>query len=438
MFNMKRICVIVGLFALAGCQAQESVMNTSAFKTESTVGVSQSLFGVDALGSGCSQYAGPTDAQHLWSLTIEEDSHLSDPIVRSDGAVLIGSYTGELHFVTTEGKRGLAIFEDEDPSIAGIDWVPMNPHEYSQQHGIYLVSSNGRVVATKKIGLVLATPAIHEDIVYVGTLAGDIIAIGMNQESLNVIWRLNIAATIVAPLNVDTDGSVCIAASDGFVYMVDKSGKIKWVYDVEDFVMASPLIDDEGRVYVRTLHGSIVVIDENGTRLYRYSYSETRAENRILVADKDGKCLYVGYSTAELLADDAAYEVSAIKRRGGGVMWTHGGLGSTPAMAIDREGNSRIVSASGELLSLDSHGTFRWKVMLARGQELSPPIIDVNGRSYVGTANGHFFCVSLLGIVQWHVGVDGSLHTTRPAIGRDGVVFSASHDGILHAFGDNK
>jgi len=117
----------------------------------------------------------------------------------------------------------------------------------------------------------------------------------------------------------------------------------------------------------------------------------------------------------------------------GTLKWKYftGNKNPSKAPAIGDTGTIYFSSRDGNLYAMNENGTLEWKIFLQFGPNSSPTISDT-GIIYTGAE--HLVCAVLPnGSLLWSYTTAGSVVAT-PAIGDDGTVYDASHDGYLYAF----
>lgn len=130
---------------------------------------------------------------------------------------------------------------------------------------------DGKEIAAIDIGgQTGATPAVRDDIVYLGTQNNQFLAIDLKKRE--VVWTFE-PETRKQPFNSSaaaTDKYVVVGCQNKRVYCLDrKNGKEVWTFVTEGRVDGSPVVVGE-RVYVGSQDGNLYVIDLNkGTEIQR-------------------------------------------------------------------------------------------------------------------------------------------------------------------------
>jgi outer membrane protein assembly factor BamB len=178
--------------------------------------------------------------------------------------ILIGSHDSTLYALTLEGKKawemkidgpvnGTAAVVGDRTFVAGCD---------SLLHVIDI--GTGKSLGTVDLGgQAAATAAVVDDMVYVGTMANQVV--GVNWKTLKKGWEFE-AKRRQQPFYSSaavTNSLVVIGSRDKKIYALDReTGKEKWNFVTEGMVDASPVIVGN-RVYVGTLSntGEFYVLD---------------------------------------------------------------------------------------------------------------------------------------------------------------------------------
>ena len=114
-----------------------------------------------------------------------------------------------------------------------------------------------RVQPESDMGAFVHPPAITRDSLYLGTDAGEVVALDPQDGSL--MWRVPVGAPVTAPVLVAGD-TLVVAQKDGAVRAIDRSTREElWVVSLGSPV-AGPLSYADGRVLAHTQDGKLHVI----------------------------------------------------------------------------------------------------------------------------------------------------------------------------------
>jgi outer membrane protein assembly factor BamB len=202
------------------------------FTTESEI-TSGASFAGDRVLFGCgdeSLYCLDAEGKKVWQFKVPGGPVMATPPV-ADGRTFVSGCDSKLHFVDV--KTGM--------EMASID----------------LEGQTG------------ATPAVHGDSLYVGTMSNQVLAIDLKAKK--VTWGFESARgqPFFASAAV-TDKLVVAGGRDKRVYALDRAtGKQVWSFVTENRIESSPVIVGN-RVYVGSLDENLYVIDlEKGTQLQK-------------------------------------------------------------------------------------------------------------------------------------------------------------------------
>jgi len=219
------------------------------------------------------------------------------PLVR-DSVMVVGTLHGEIQAVNVNnGKRlGYKVMEGSIVGTPVLDGTRVIFAMSGLPESVAVMDlGNGDRVWTYPAGPVESAPLLYEDLVYVTTLQGSLIA--LEKSSGEEAWKFapeeNGQPIRSSPAS---DGSViCFGSDDGHVYGVDReSGRMLWKTDAGASVFASPIITSD-LVIVGTIKGVVVALDAatgslkwsyaTGSRIYS---AAAGARNAIYVGSADG------------------------------------------------------------------------------------------------------------------------------------------------------
>jgi len=104
-------------------------------------------------------------------------------------------------------------------------------------------------------GAEYSSPAIYNNVVYVGSDDGHIYALNANTGELK--WKYKTGYCVYSSPAVSSDGTVFIGSYDGYIYALDaNTGNLKWKYRTGDWIFSSPAIADK-KVFVGSKDGKI-------------------------------------------------------------------------------------------------------------------------------------------------------------------------------------
>lgn len=207
--------------------------------------------------------------------------------------LLVPSHDGSLYNVSPEGKE-VWNFETQDrvncsPAIAdGFTFVAG-----CDEHLRVIDIKNKKEIRGVPLGsYLIASPALHGDVLYVGTYAGEVVA--LNWKTGEFVWRhkfdrdLEIHASAAV-----TDDVVLVGGHDKIMHCIDrKTGKPRWLFKTNARINSSPAVVDE-RVFFGSDDGNIYGVSiKTGKEVWKFTAGKDVSAG---VAIGDG-CLVVGSS----------------------------------------------------------------------------------------------------------------------------------------------
>ena len=150
----------------------------------------------------------------------------------------------------------------------------------SDNGDVYALSTTGSsrdrlVWSFSADGQVWSTPAVSDNIVYVGSLDRNLYAISLDRElesgDSRLIWKYETDGAVMgSPIVLDgPSGKMVVAGSvDRNVYALGASdGELIWSFAGDDWIWADPVADEE-HIYVATMSGTVYALDRDGNRVW--------------------------------------------------------------------------------------------------------------------------------------------------------------------------
>ncbi len=216
------------------------------------------------------------------------------------------------------------------------------------------------------------------------------------------------------------------------------------------WIMSSPAIAQNGTVYAGSLNGYLYAVDPTGALVWSYKtlgatqISDSGAAGiESSPAIGPGNVIYFGSDDGHLYA----------VRANGTLKWKFpntgaaGSMESSPAIAAD--GTIYIGSDDGNLYAINPNGTKRWSAPIGAQAYYSSPTIGPDGTVYMcndamqfgsmfafngttGAKKWEFTQVNLGGIISPQAGFKGSPSMGPGGLGNAGVLFVGGIDGVLY------
>lgn len=271
-------------------------------------------------------------------------------------------------------------------------------------------------------GLVTASPAVVDNVVYVPSGNGTFYALDAVTGAL--IWKRTIVGSSSSPAVANGVVYVGSGVDDGTFYALSAAtGKILWQKDTGG-IDSSPTVVD-GVVYVATHRDSVIALDAaTGSTIWTAPLDSSAQSSPAVVNGK----VYVGTFGGF---------VYAIKAKNGHITWTNGDAAGAPIFGAPAvaKGLLYIGAGDGVLRALDSRtGATVWSVAGDGGAPViycSPAV--AKGIVYAGFNTGEILAVDArTGDVAWKAATSGIVLPSPAAANR--VLYVASQDNNLYAF----
>jgi len=259
-------------------------------------------------------------------------------------------------------------------------------------------------------GLVIASPAVAGDTVYVGSTNGNLYAIDRDAGSLR--WKFATKGRVASSAAV-ANGVVYFGSYDGSFYALDaRSGKLKWKFTTMG----------EHRFEGTHLHGAQPAAETMPDPFDVYLSSPTIWHDRI----------FFGSGDSNVYALDAASGALVWKFKTGDVVH------ASPAIA---DGTLYVGSWDSYFYALDaSTGAQRWRFKTGDDPEIHNQVgiqssaAVVDGMVFFGCRDSHLYALNAgTGQKLWSFPTSGSWVVASPAV-RDGTLYFATSDsGLFYA-----
>ncbi|MBM4464927.1 MAG: PQQ-like beta-propeller repeat protein, partial [Chloroflexi bacterium] len=182
-------------------------------------------------------------------------------------------------------------------------------------------------------------------------------------------------------------------------YAVNPDGNQRWRFETGSAISSTPAVGPDGTVYVGSWDGKLYAVDP-------------------ATGNEDWSYTTAGYirSSPALAGDGTVYI---------GASWDGGWYEMLYAIQPPISGDT---------------GVFQWKINLGYSgsgegdQIVSLPVVDGDGRIYVGGKDGQVRALNTDNSIVWTYLTENQVDAS-PAIGADGTLYVGSWDGRLYAFG---
>ena len=306
--------------------------------------------------------------------------------------------------------------------------------------------------------VVHSSPAIVNDVVYVGSGDGNLYALDAGTGTL--LWNYTTGNFVYSSPAIVND-VVYVGSSDDRLYALDAgTGALLWSYSTGSDIESSPSVTD-GMVYVGSDDHNLYALDAGtGTLLWNYTTGNSVETSPVLVngvamvgsADRTlyalnatiGSLLWK-FTTGGVIHSSPAvangivyvgsddYNLYALNMATGTLLWnytTGNYVDSSPAIA---SGVVYVGSVDRNLYALDAEmGTLLWKYTTGGQVDSSPAI--ANGIAYVGSNDNNLYALdAATGTLFWNYTTAGNVDSSPAVV--DGIVYFGSSDGTIYALG---
>lgn len=287
-----------------------------------------------------------------------------------------------------------------------------------------------------------SSPAIGADgIVWVGTSAGDIVALS---PSGNVVGVLRTGGAIASSPARSATHLTIFGSADGKLYGVEPiapkldagadadagasdagedeagafpSARLVFAQGIAP-IKSSPAIGGDGTIYVGTTDGRLAAVNRDGSMTqWATPTGDTGGSSPALAL---GGTIYIGSTDKKLYAFTKA----------GIVAWTFETGGAVGSPVVGGDDTIYVGSSDGKLYAVSPDGKLRWSY--STGGPISGAPCVRGGLVYVGSDDKKLHAVlTTTGTKKWSYETLGAVAT--PVVGSDGTVYVGSTDGNLYA-----
>ncbi len=357
-----------------------------------------SAFG-DAGHTSPTTVAGPTTGALRWTRMLE-GAVTPGAVIGRDGSVLAAGNGGVLHALdpatgqdrwTFDGVGSYGNDLSTSPAVLP-DGTILWPGPGQQ---LFALRQDGKFLWSEPFDGFVLSPAVVGTRAYVADMGGTLVAfdVGAGGEHRRV-WAKDFGGTSYSSPAVGPEGNVYVAHDRTVVAVRDEgtSARVAWEFQTKDLIEVSIAAGADGTVVVGTNDDDTYGLAADGTVRWRYDRGDWTYSSAVVTRDRAYFGDHLGYLDVVDLATGAR-----VRRDLG------------------------IPSAQGR----SSVGTGVW----------TAPLVDVDGRTYFGTAAGHVYGFDDSGSPLFDVDVGGVV-ASYPALTADGTLLIGSTNGTLYAFGD--
>lgn len=268
-----------------------------------------------------------------------------------------------------------------------------------------------------------SSPLIVGDIIYVGSVHGQFLAIRKN--SGNILWRKKIKGGVESSPQY-FDNKIYFGANDGNFYCVDaKTGKTLWTYPTHVEILSKPLIKGEIVFFLTSKNELYALKAQTGKWVWYYNrgyVQKISVRGTSSPVYDDGK-IYMGFS------DGSFYAFNAFN---GEIVWQRILTGEEKFVDVDATpivsgGMIWVGSSNGLVYALnDKNGETLWK----RQYEGIRSMTADSERLYIASFSGKVFALERSnGLKEWEYPVKTGTPMDLSVV-EDQLIFGTSEDYV--------
>jgi len=280
--------------------------------------------------------------------------------------------------------------------------IPLRPHVYADKIAytstggdvaVYDIASGRSIYSSSAAESVSAGVGGNEQILIVGTLDGDVLAI--NQSDASQVWSVNIGSEIVAIAHTQGEKAIIRTNDNRIVALSMVTGEKLWTASQTSPVLtlrgaSVPLVKD-GIIYAGMDNGKVIAVSsDSGNVIWesRVSIPSGRSELERIV-DIDGQ---LAADSEHIYAASYHGRVVAISRINGRINWSRD-IPSTVGVAVD-DTLVYVTDRDDNVWALEKDtGISVWKQEDLLYRQLSAPVVQSNA-VLVGDLEGYIHALS--------------------------------------------
>ncbi len=198
----------------------------------------------------------------------------------NNGNLFVGSRDGALLALSLKARSENKIFPDEGEWDYTIEVAaPANPC------GPLLTCGGAGLPKS----IIYSTPAVAEDLVYVGTYGGQIYALNADTKAVRWVYPRATNASIGGIVGnlVVVDDTIYVGSSNGKVYALNTTtGDLKWEFDTGEKIWTTPVVD-EGVVYIGSFNRDLFALSsQDGSQIWKVELPTAMCSTPVVYKDK--------------------------------------------------------------------------------------------------------------------------------------------------------
>ncbi len=407
------------IYVAAGAKALYALNSDGTTKWVFDDGGGGSFDSTPAIGSDGTIYVG-TEDNHLYAVNPDGTKKwkyttgggiYNSPAIADDGTICFGSSDGKVYALRSESEG----------YQADSYWPKFKQN--NKNTGIVNRLVNKKWEFETSIGIYLSSPAIDNEVVYIGSQDDNLYAIYKDTGLQK--WAFTTGGNVESTPSIGSDGTIYVGSDDSNkLYAINPDdGTEKWNFIMGGRTRSAPAIGSDGTVYVGSNDFKLYAINpENGTQKWNFTTGDSIGDTASPIIGNDGT-IYIGSN------DDKLY---AVNSEDGTEKWSFTTLGDIYASpAISEDGVIYIGSNDHKLYAINPEdGTKNWEFDAGDGIWTSP-IVGSDGTIYVSSST-ILYAINSNGTQKWVYDV-GDWITSTPTIGSDNIIYIGSYDSKLYA-----
>ncbi len=223
------------------------------------------------------------------------------------GHLFAGSDNGHMYCLSPEGKEvwnfktGMMIWSAAvfDPASRWMCFGSLDGYLY------LLDPESGQLLDKIYLGEIKASPAFDPayGTVFIGNTSGKMYAIGIKGKEFRKKWMFKTGREIYSSASCDGK-MVYFGSTDGNLYAVDYTGKLRWKYNANSPIYSSPVAIGDSNVIFGAVNGKIYAVNDKGTRIWSFRTTGNPHKANLdssPAVSQDGK-VYIGSYNGNLYA----------------------------------------------------------------------------------------------------------------------------------------
>lgn len=247
-----------------------------------------------------------------------------------------------------------------------------------------------------------------------------------------VAWKHATGGPVTSSPALGADGSVAFGSHDGFIYVLDPAGQLRFRHATGDLIFGSPAVDAKGDVVVGSGDDHLYKLDGSRKSLaWRIKLGDCKASRG--VGPEASRCDVDGGPT--IGPDGTLYVGGAglfAVTPTGRIKWHFNTPRRVPtAPTLHPNGFVLVGGQDDTLYAVSPTGEKLWDFRAGDDIE-STAVVGDDGTIYFGADDQKVYALSPTGTLLWAFVTGGDVRAS-PAIGRNGHILVGSFDGLFYA-----